>query len=102
MFDPSPPVKELSAFEEILVESYISLGRPDLADFVREGKKYRLLYSLRGGGYPEVEEIHLARQAICPGDPGPGVVPFDWDAWIEEMKRRYMTDEGLKLLLAFT
>lgn len=91
---------ELTLFELALIGAYKELGRPDLAEYVRQGKKYQHLYNSRGMHHrPEVTELHWARKGFCPADPGPEEVPESWAVWVDTMKVRYKDDQGLAKLL---
>jgi len=90
----------LSLIEEMLADSYVELGRPDLAEFVRNGKKYQRLDQLTKIWLQPWEALNAARRAVLgmDEDEAPGQ-PQGWDAWIDAAKERYSDDAGLKALL---
>lgn len=79
MFCPRDFDSRLSSWEEALVDSYISHGRPDLAEHVKGSRKYHILKELRDIGRPELSGLHRARREFCLSDPGPMEEHASWD-----------------------
>lgn len=88
----------MSTLEIALASSYDSLGRRDLGDFVRGGKKYQRLNDMLSGHSQSVDGLNALRQAIT------GVVddaaPKSMRSWLKRAGKRYRGDIGVKLLTA--
>ncbi len=77
--------------EEDLVQELHVLGREDLAEAVRGGRKWHRLEDLLGGNPPEYEGAVGLRLAFNPA----ADVPVSKEAWIKEAMVKYGSDEGL-------
>ncbi|WVW79918.1 hypothetical protein I302_101888 [Kwoniella bestiolae CBS 10118] len=89
----------LSHREEALVAAYGSLGRPDLADCIKGGRRYsRLMSSLRHN-WASVEDLRAIRKGfgIEVGQKYP--MRESKEDWMGRMTLKYKDDEGLKCFL---
>lgn len=88
----------MSTLEIALASSYDSLGRRDLGDFVRGGKKYQRLNDMLSGHSQSIDSLNALRQAIT------GVVdevpPKSKESWMKRAGKRYRRDAGVVLLNA--
>lgn len=88
----------MSTLEIALASSYDSLGRRDLGDFVRGGKKYQRLNDMLSGHSQSVDGLNALRQAIT------GVVddapPKSMRSWVKRAGKKYRRDAGVQLLKA--
>lgn len=90
---------EPSVWEVILIEAYERLGRTDLADFVRNGKKYLRLERVTHPLMADIEEMIGLRGAF--GAEGEDEVrPKTMVQWVAMARERYRGDEGLEGLMA--
>ncbi|WWC60074.1 uncharacterized protein I303_102637 [Kwoniella dejecticola CBS 10117] len=85
--------------ENALIEGYINLNRPDLADMVRKSRKYhRLIYLLRHMK-PSVLSLNALRRAFL-GQPDDHTgQPDTMQGWLDTMKDKYSSDIGLQSLI---
>ena len=85
---------QLARGEIALAEVYDGLGRPDLAECVRGGKKYQRLFGSMASA-PQLKELQALRNAFT-GEIGKAESMEDWCV---EAKERYKDDEGLKRVM---
>nr|XP_019050136.1 hypothetical protein I302_00557 [Kwoniella bestiolae CBS 10118]OCF29066.1 hypothetical protein I302_00557 [Kwoniella bestiolae CBS 10118] len=86
--------------EIVLIEAYASYDRPDLADCVKNGRKYhRLVDTLRWMQFLPLHINSMRRAFLGLPDDHPGL-PEDEEKCIEVLKEKYKDVEGLKYLLA--
>jgi hypothetical protein len=78
-----------------LIQELHVLGRQDLADAVRGGRKWHRLDDLLGGNPPDYEGAVGLRLAFNPT----AAVPVSKEAWIKEAMVKYGRDEGLHYIL---
>ncbi|WWD08812.1 hypothetical protein V865_006925 [Kwoniella europaea PYCC6329] len=86
--------------EYALIEAYQSLGRDDLADCVKNGRKYqRLIYFLKCM-FINVLEVNAIRKAFLkiPDEVDDGM-PKTEEEWVEKMLIKWQEDEGLRYLV---
>jgi hypothetical protein len=86
---------ELSKDEEDLAEIFESLGRPDMALCVRNGRVFhRISFILDSGDRPEACKPHLRGLYQLLGDG-----TWEWETWRLDALQRYQSDSVLKRLL---
>ena len=82
-----------------LRDAYIELGRPDLARFVENGKKYQRLNLSVHGGQKVVSELNGIRQAFGqPSLSSDGTWPKTREEWNKAAELAYAADVGLQKL----
>jgi len=81
---------------ELLIEAYDRLGRPDLAECVRRGRKYQRMNEVLGGR-PDLAQLNGLSEAFL-GDKA-GEPSKTLDAWKERAMERYGGDEGSKRVM---
>ncbi|WVQ62804.1 uncharacterized protein L199_000953 [Kwoniella botswanensis] len=86
--------------EYALIEAYQSLGRDDLADCVKNGRKYqRLIYFLKCM-FTNVLELNAIRKAFLKiPDEVDDDMPKTEEEWVEKMLIKWQEDEGLRYLV---
>lgn len=91
---------ELGIREKTLIEAYESLGRPDLADCIRHGKKYQRLQLLRfGHGGASWQQMVATRRAFLGlPDDAPGM-PATEEEWRAMVIGKHPDDEDLHRLV---
>lgn len=86
--------------EKALVNAYEKLGRPDMAEHVRKGKKFqRLAFLLDGRQLDWMELVGIRNAFLGIPDRAPDQ-PTTMDEWIKASTERYQHDVGLKRILA--
>ncbi|WWC87647.1 uncharacterized protein L201_002537 [Kwoniella dendrophila CBS 6074] len=90
----------LSDREMALAEAYSSLGRPDLAKYVREGRKYSRLIKSIHHSWASVEDFVAMRKAFLGISNDEYALFKTRDKWMEYMKFKYKEDEGLTYFLS--
>nr|XP_019004622.1 uncharacterized protein I203_02742 [Kwoniella mangroviensis CBS 8507]OCF68083.1 hypothetical protein I203_02742 [Kwoniella mangroviensis CBS 8507] len=87
--------------EEALIQAYESLNRPDLAECVREGRKYSRLMRCLHHAWASIHDIRAMRKGfkvdLVAGEAYP--TEESKEDWVERMKLKYADDEGLKWVL---
>ena len=73
--------------EELLIETYGTLSRPDLADCVRGGRKYHRLKGVFEGCELRVGELIRLRKAFLGEEAGSKAGTFE--AWCKEAMERH-------------
>lgn len=89
---------ELCPREIALVDAYERLERLDLADLVRNGKKFQRLSFLLSGQQTDVVDLNGTRKAFLNLADDVEGMPTSMDEWIEASRNRYSRDEGVRLL----
>nr|XP_019050146.1 hypothetical protein I302_00567 [Kwoniella bestiolae CBS 10118]OCF29076.1 hypothetical protein I302_00567 [Kwoniella bestiolae CBS 10118] len=90
----------LSTREFALIDAYTSHGRLDLANCVRNGRKYhRLIDFLRHDEY-NIKIINALERAFLDLPDDHVGQPESMEEWLGVMKEKYRDNEGLKFLLA--
>ena len=88
-------------FEAALMDAYVRLGRPDLAENVRRSKKFRRLNMLMEGEMPSIPDMRAIQRSFNDEpDPDPGEAVSTDDEWRAEVQEKYKGDHGLQLVLA--
>lgn len=88
-------------FEAALMDAYVQLGRPDLAELVTKSKKFRRLNLIMEGGFPSIIEMEWLRRAFnCEPDPQEGELIGSDQDWRVEMKEKFRADAGLQVVAA--
>ena len=83
------------------MDPYMRLGRADLADLVKNSKKYRRLVELTQGPFPSIKEVrHVQRAFRGEPDPKDGDPVGTDDDWRSQMKANFEGDVGLQVVLA--
>ena len=90
----------LTTLDNALASAYDILGRPDLGDFVRRGKKYQRLTDLLQGCPSGVDNLVGLREAFA--GPATKTPPTSMRSWVRRAAKRYGADPGVKALLALT
>lgn len=86
--------------EKALINAYEKLGRPDMAEHVRKGKKFqRLAFLLDGRQLDWMELVGIRNAFLDIPDRAPNQ-PAAMDEWIKAATERYQHDAGLKRILA--
>ena len=82
------------------MDAYISLGRPDLAEIVHKGKKFRRLKRFMIGEFPELPELRRLERAFKGiADQKKGEMETAADIR-EALLAKYQADSGLQALIA--
>ena len=81
------------------MEAYMRLGRDDLAELVRRGKKWQRL-TLSKRWLPSFRELNAARRAFLELPDVVEAEPRSKEAWMKATRDRYRSDGGLLRLLA--
>lgn len=81
------------------MDAYERLGRPDLANLVRNGKKFQRLSFLLSGQEVDVVDLNGIRKAFLDLADDVEGLPTCMDEWIEASVERYSQDEGVKQIL---
>ncbi|WVF66851.1 hypothetical protein IAT40_001593 [Kwoniella sp. CBS 6097] len=91
---------QLSSPEQALVQAYVDQGRLDLAECVRNGRKYHRLTGFMRDMTTNIQTLNATRRAFL-GQPDdhPGQ-PNTREEWLALKKEEFKDDEGLKRLLA--
>ncbi len=87
---------EMTALEIRLQQALVKLGRGDMAAAVAGGRKYQRLAKLLWGHDVLYEGLVGLRLAFNPE----ASFPESQEAWIEEAKTRFASDEGLAEVIA--
>jgi len=83
------------------MDAYIQLGRPDLANLVKNSKKFRRLFELTQGPFPAIEKMrHVQRAFNGEPDPKEGEAVGTDDDWRSHMIEKFSGDAGLQEVLA--
>nr|XP_031863149.1 uncharacterized protein CI109_001628 [Kwoniella shandongensis]KAA5530221.1 hypothetical protein CI109_001628 [Kwoniella shandongensis] len=89
----------LSEREIALIEAYEELGRPDLGDHVRSGRKFRLLAEVMRTA-DDVENLNALRQAFLGSTNDNAQPPETIEEWVRIATLRYSQDSGLATILS--
>ena len=82
------------------MDAYIGLGRPDLAEIVHKGKKFRRLKSFMTGEFPELPELRCLERAFK-GSAEQTEGQMETAADIRAaLMAKYRADSGLQALIA--
>ncbi|WRT65484.1 uncharacterized protein IL334_002427 [Kwoniella shivajii] len=90
----------LGTKEQLLVHSYEQLGRPDLADLVRGGRKYHRLHLIVFRGCSELEHLNAARRAFLGMPDDAKDQPQSIEEWKRSMLYRFEGNGALQQLLS--
>jgi hypothetical protein len=90
----------LCPYELALMDAYLQLGRPDMAEIVKNGKKFRRLNDFVFTDFPGFVQLDSLRRAFR-GDPDAN----EGEVISEESVRatlleKYKADEGLRFVVA--
>jgi hypothetical protein len=79
----------LSEYELALSNAYSSLGRPDLAECVKRGKKYQYLFMLLYGESTTIAMLNGMRRAFLGQDSTIVEEPGTMEEWVEAARDQY-------------
>lgn len=85
---------DLCPYEVALIQAYEELGRGDLAEFVRKGKKYQRLYEFLEGGAVSHQQLSAARRAFLDLEEGTETYASQ-DDWVRGAIERHRGYPGL-------
>lgn len=83
---------DLGPYEAVLAQAYEDLGRPDLAAYVRNGKKFQRLYDKLDGGFCDFPDLNATRRAFL-DLPDHIPQPSHMDEWVVEATARHRADD---------
>jgi hypothetical protein len=86
--------------EVALINAYEKLGRPDMAQLVRKGKKFQRLSFVLNGRQIDPVELLAIRAAFLDLPDGVTGQPTTMAEWIRVASERYQDDAGLKRILS--
>ncbi|WVO17988.1 hypothetical protein L204_105686 [Cryptococcus depauperatus] len=89
----------LGVREVTLIEAYRDLGRSDLADHVRNGRKYHRLFDVLFREYVTLTTLNALRRAFLGLPDGRQGLPQTLKEWIQEAKTNYAEDQNLAIML---
>ncbi|OXG74799.1 hypothetical protein C346_07020 [Cryptococcus neoformans D17-1] len=95
----SEGLNALGVRELALIEAYRDLGRPELADLVRTGRKYHRLFDVLFRECVTLTTLNALRRAFLGLPDGKQGLPQTLKEWIQVAKQNYSTDEHLETML---
>ncbi|ORY27480.1 hypothetical protein BCR39DRAFT_538204 [Naematelia encephala] len=84
------------ALEKTLMAADEHLGRSDLADFIRRGKKFQRLLDILTFQVYKVEHLNATRRAFLDLPDDGQIEPSTQDEWIRLAMKKYKDDEGYR------
>jgi len=98
-FQESEELDDLTREEELLIEAYEARQRPDLAECVRSGPKYRLIDIDHQFPFMNIQAVTRFRRAFGQGEQGL-TFPKTMNDWQAECLEMFHDDPGLALFSA--
>lgn len=95
----SEGLNALGVRELALIEAYRNLGRPELADLVRTGRKYHRLFDVLFRECVTLTTLNALRRAFLGLPDGRQGLPQTLKEWIQVAKQNFSTDEHLEEML---
>ncbi|WVW79909.1 hypothetical protein I302_101879 [Kwoniella bestiolae CBS 10118] len=96
----NPCSSDLGETERLLVEAYVELGRPDLIQLIRGGRKYHWIHIIVLRTHFSVGALNAARGAFLGLSDDWTGYPETVEEWRDMMLNRYREDDGVKELLS--
>ena len=98
-FQESEEFDDLTREEELLIEAYEARQRPDLAECVRSGPKYRLIEIDNQFPFMDIQAVTRFRRAFGQGEKGL-TFPETINDWQAECLEIFHDDPGLAMFSA--